>query len=63
MQNFLKNIPESTKKLIGVIAPLIALIILFAIVGKFGWSKVGDLRSKIVAAQKDETGFTQRLSF
>lgn len=60
MQNFLKNIPESTKKMISVVTPLIALIILFVIVGKFGWSKVGNLRSKIVVAQKDETVLTQK---
>lgn len=60
MQNPLKNMPESTKKLLGVVAPLVALILLFVIVAKFGISKVGDLRSKIAIAQKEETILSEK---
>lgn len=60
MQNILKNVPESTKKLVSVIAPLVVLTILFIVVAKFGMSKVSDLRVKLTSAQKDETTLTEK---
>lgn len=61
MKDYLDKIPESNKKMIGAVAPLVVMIILFIIVAKFGISKVVDLRQKIASAQKDETVLTQKL--
>ena len=60
MQNLFKNMPEGTKKLASVIVPMLILIALFAVVAKFGISKVSDLRTKITNAQKDETVLTEK---
>lgn len=61
MQNYLKNMPESTKKVLGVVGPLVVLVILFVIVAKFGISNVIELRSKINSAQKEETVLSQKV--
>ncbi len=61
MQNYLKDIPVGVRKLLAAILPLLVVTILFLIVGKFGISKVSDLRNQITKAGKDSDVLTQKL--
>jgi len=62
MQNLLKNLPENIKRAVSAGAPLLIVIVLFVIVGKFGVPKVLELRSEVKAAQKTEEKLTQKLN-
>ena len=61
MQKVLKSLPENVRQAVAAGTPLLIVIILFVIVGKFGVSQVLGLRSKIVSAQKTEKILTQKL--
>ncbi len=61
MQDYLKNMPVGVKKMLGVALPLLIVVILFLVVGKFGISKVSDLRKQITKAGKDKDVLTQKL--
>jgi len=62
MNKLLKNLPESTRQTIVAAFPLFLVIIFFIFVGKYGISKVTDLRSQIKTAQNSETILTQKLN-
>lgn len=62
MQNLLKSVPESVRRAISAAVPLLIVIILFVIVGKFGISKVLGVRTEIASAQKVEKTLTQKLN-
>ncbi|HET7098790.1 MAG TPA: hypothetical protein VFI61_00990 [Patescibacteria group bacterium] len=62
MKDLLKKIPVSTQKIIGAVLPIIIVILLFIFVGKFGITKVTDIRAKSAEAQKDQNVLTQKLS-
>jgi hypothetical protein len=62
MEKTPKGLPESVRQTITAGAPLLIVIILFAVVGKFGISQVLSLRSKIESAQKSEKILTQKLA-
>ena len=52
---------KNTKLIINSTLPLIIVVILFAVVGQFGISKVTDLRNQIEKARKDQTVLAQKL--
>lgn len=62
MQNLLKSLPESVKQVIMATLPLAIVVILFVTVGRFGISKVSDLRSQITQGQVEQTILTQKLN-
>ena len=57
-----KNLPESVRQTITAGFPLFLVIIFFIFVGKYGISKVTDIRSQIESAQSSEMVLTQKLS-
>lgn len=62
MQNMFKGVPEGVRQAVTATLPLFIAIILFLVVGKFGFSKVVEVRSKITAAQKIEKTLTEKLN-
>jgi hypothetical protein len=54
--------PESFRQTISACIPLLVVIILFAIVGKFGVTKVIEIRSKVTAAENTTATLTQKLN-
>jgi len=52
---------ENDKEILKSTAPLIIVIILFVIVGKFGISQVTDLRAKINDAKKTQSTLSEKL--
>ncbi len=62
MENYLKNIPESVKLTINSVLPLIIVLILFLIVGKFGIAKVVEVRSQTIQVEKDQNVLKQKLT-
>ena len=62
MQKTQKVIPESIRQTALAAVPLLIVIILFALVGKFGVSKVQSVQSEIKTAQKTEKTLTEKLS-
>jgi len=62
MQNILKIFPESIKQTVSAGAPIVIVIFLFIVVGKFGVAKVAEVRSELKSAQKTEETLTQKLS-
>jgi hypothetical protein len=56
------GIPENVKQVITAAAPILVVIVLFLIVGKFGISKVIKVQSEIKSAQKVEKTLTQKLN-
>jgi ribosomal protein L30E len=57
-----KGVPEGVRQAVTAALPLFIAIILFLVVGKFGFSKVVEVRSKITAAQKIEKTLTEKLN-
>ena len=55
-----KNLSTGTKQITVAVFPLLAVIILFIIVGKFGLSKISEVRAGLAKAQKDRTILTQK---
>ena len=62
MQNSSKKFSDNARQAVSAVAPLLIVIILFVIVGKFGVPKVLEVRSKVESAQKTEKVLTQKLS-
>lgn len=53
--------PLKTKKILTSVLPLVSVLILFLIVGRFGIGKIRVVRDQISKAQKDEKTLTQNL--
>ena len=62
MQNAFKSIPENIRQPFVAALPLLIALVLFLVVGKFGYSKVVEVRSKIAESQKIEKTLTQKLN-
>jgi hypothetical protein len=62
MNKLFKDLPESVRQTLSASTPLLVVIILFVVAGKFGVSKVLDLNSQIKAAKYSTTVLTQKLS-
>ena len=58
----MKNLSENVRRAVFAGAPLLIVIVLFLIVGKFGVPKVLELRSQVKSAQKTEEKLTQKLN-
>lgn len=54
------NVSENDKQIIKSVAPLVIVILLFFVVGKFGIAQITGLRSKISAAKKTESVLSQK---
>lgn len=57
----LKNLPENTRIILFSFAPLVGVIILFFIVGNFGFAKISEVRLNSQKAAKDEAVLLQKL--
>lgn len=55
-----KNIPTGTKQILIAVLPLVVVSILIIVVGKFGLSKISEVRSALTKAQGDRTLLTQK---
>lgn len=62
MQKSFTNIPEKTKLILKSVLPLVVILILFLIAGKFGIGKVIEVQAQIAKAEQDKTILTQKLS-
>jgi len=62
MNKFLDSVPENQKQIIKSVAPLVIVLILFLIVGKFGFAQISKIRSQIKSAEKSESILTDKLS-
>lgn len=58
----MQKIPENAKSVIKVALPLLAVLVLFAIVGKFGFGKISDVRGQVAAAQTEQKVLNQKLN-
>lgn len=54
------TISENDKQIVKSIAPLVVVILLFVLVGKFGISQITNLREKIATAKKTESVLSQK---
>jgi hypothetical protein len=61
MDNIIGNISEGEKQILKSLTPLVIVIILFILVGKFGISQVSNLRLKINEAKKTQSLLTEKL--
>jgi len=57
----MKKIPENVTTVAKAFLPLTVIIILFVIVGNFGFGKITELRNQITASQSDQKILTQKL--
>jgi len=55
------KIPENILTIIKTLAPLVVVIVLFMIVGQFGFGKITDIRNQIEATKSDQKILTQKL--
>jgi len=62
MKKLLDGLPESFRRTISAGIPLVVVLVLFISVGKFGVSKVIDIRSQIKSAQFTESVLAQKLN-
>ncbi|MCX6704206.1 MAG: hypothetical protein NTZ07_02050 [Candidatus Woesebacteria bacterium] len=62
MKSILKNLPENVRQTVAAGVPLVIVIILFILVGRFGVSKVLGVQSEIKSAKNTEGILTQKLS-
>ena len=58
----MQKIPENVMSVIKVILPLLAILLLFVIVGKFGFGKIANIRTQISAAQTEQKVLSQKLN-
>ena len=56
-----KNIPENIRLALNSILPLVVVLILFVIVGRFGFAKISEVGDQVAASQKDQAVLTQKL--
>ena len=54
------KISENDKQIIKAVAPLVIVVLLFIVVGKFGVTQITDLRNKIATAKKTESVLSQK---
>ncbi|QQG41384.1 MAG: hypothetical protein HYV90_04470 [Candidatus Woesebacteria bacterium] len=57
-----KNIPTGTKQILVAVLPLLAVSILIVVVGKFGLSKISEVRTALTKAQADKVLLTQKFN-
>jgi hypothetical protein len=62
MKKFFESLPESVKETLKVITPLIVLVILSILVGKFGVSRIVGVREQISKVQEEENVLTSKLT-
>jgi len=62
MKNALEGIPASVRQGIFAVTPLLIVIILFLSVGKFGLSKISEIRTEISAGNNSVATLTQKLN-
>lgn len=55
------KIPENVLTVIKTFLPLVVIIILFVIIGQFGFGKITDIRNQIETAKSDQKILTQKL--
>jgi Tfp pilus assembly protein PilO len=55
------KIPENMLTVLKAFLPLLVVVILFIIVGQFGFGKISDIRSEIETAKSDQKILTQKL--
>lgn len=58
----MKDIPQNVKVALKSIAPLLVVIVLFILVGKFGFAKVQELRTQIDSAKVTQNTLSQKIS-
>jgi hypothetical protein len=62
MEDFLKGVSESNKQIIKSFTPLVVVILLFLLVGKFSIGQVANLKSEINKVKKTESVLNKKLS-
>lgn len=55
------KIPENVQTVMRVLIPLLVVIILFVLVGQFGFGKISDIRNQIANAKTDQEILMQKL--
>ena len=55
------KIPENVVVVFKTVFPLVIIIILFIVVGEFGFGKIGEIRAQVSAAQINQKILTQKL--
>lgn len=58
----MQKIPENVMSVIKVVLPLLVVILLFVVVGKFGFGKITNVRAQISAAQTEQKVLSQKVS-
>lgn len=61
MKKYLDSLPENIKETVKVVLPSIVIVILFLTVGKFGISKIVELRGKITLSKESENILNEKL--
>lgn len=61
MNKYLSGIPEYIKEIVKAVIPLVVVVVLFLIIGKFGISKVSQIRGEIKDAGQKENILTSKL--
>ena len=62
MKKYFESLPENIKETTKVVFPLIVIVFLFFLVGKFGVSKIIEVRGKINQSKEIENILTEKLS-
>ncbi len=62
MQKAFENVPEKTKLIIKSVLPLVVILILFIVAGKFGISKIIEVQAQIAESERNRTILTQKLA-
>ena len=62
MKNPFTQLKGGTKLAVSSVAPLLTVLVLFAVAGNFGIGKIQDLRTQISVAENNKSILTQKLS-
>lgn len=62
MENFKTGLSESDKQILKSIFPLVIIVVLIFVVGKFGISQIGNVRKNISDLNKTELTLTEKLN-
>lgn len=62
MKDIGKSVTESDKQVLKAVAPLGIILILFVFVGKFGFSQISGVRSRLKEIKKTHSTLTQKLN-
>jgi hypothetical protein len=57
----MQKIPENIITVVKAFLPLFTIIILFVIVGNFGFGQIGQIRDKVISAESDQKTLTQKM--